>query len=73
MKYDIPIQTWPDGHQLLRDKCQWVVRHIATCPNARRGNLMQDWAKETYFQDERCMEEELRACHLPHSDARVVH
>ena len=66
---DRELQAFPDGHKLLQDKLQWIVRHPQSCRNARRGNLKQDYAKHTYFQFEENALAELRVCQPPRSAA----
>ena len=68
MKEEI-IQKYVDGHELRKDQWQWIVRHPQTCQNARRGNLTQEYAKQTYFTQEESLHQELRECHLPLSVA----
>ena len=62
MKVEKVLQSWTDKHQLLRDRRQWIVKHPAKCANARRGNLVQDYAKATYLTQEANMRRELKAC-----------
>ena|SRR3989338_510644 len=64
MKQETVIQVWNDKHELRRDRRQWIVRHPCTCPNGRRGNLQQDYAKATYFSQKENMLYELRLCGL---------
>ena len=58
------LKTWEDGHTLLQDRWQWILHHPATCRNARRGNLSWQYAKATYFSDERFLKQEQDACGL---------
>ena len=61
MKGDRLLQQFPDGHAILKDSRQWIVRHPQHCPNARRGS---SYARETYLTQPETFQEELRACHL---------
>ena len=51
------LQEWPDGHTLLRDKWQWIVRHPAGCGNGEGPHV-------TYFFAEDGLREELSGCHI---------
>ena len=62
MKGETLLHDWEDGHELRRDKWQYIVRHPSGCRNARRGNLRQQYAKTTYLTQEANMRRELKAC-----------
>ena len=62
MKGETLLHDWEDGHQLRKDKWQWIVKHPAKCANAKRGNLRQQYAKATYLTQEANMRSELQAC-----------
>ena len=64
MKADELLETWEDGHALLRDRRQWIVKHPPTCRNAKRGNLLSQYAKWTYFTQEANLRNELGQCGL---------
>ena len=51
------LQEWPDGHTLLRDKWQWIVKHPKGCPN---GGPRQ----ATYLMTEHGLLIELEGCHV---------
>ena len=59
------VQTYPDGHQLLKDRWQWILSHPTTCANAKRGVASWDYAKETYLTTFPALQQELDGCHLP--------
>ena len=69
MNGDQLLYTWPDGHRLLRDKWQWVVRHPRGCKNAFRGSSghggMARYAPATYLTQPENAVAELKACRLP--------
>lgn len=69
---DAIFQVFPDGHEIRQDKWQKIVKHPVRCTNAKRGNLIGDYAKYTYFISEHGFQSELRACHLPFSTARTT-
>ena len=64
MSYEVVLTQYPDGHRLSRDSRQWIVQHPPRCLNAKRGNLLSDYAKYTYFTQEWTAQEKIRACHL---------
>ena len=53
------LRSWPDGHQLKKDRYQWIVKHPATCRNARRGTSR---VKQTYLTTEAALRWELGHC-----------
>lgn len=69
---DEVLQVFPDGHEICQDSRQKIVKHPQGCVNAKRGNLLSQYAKYTYFTSEVGFQAELRACHLIFSAARTT-
>ena len=58
---DTIMKVFDDGHEIRRDKRQWIIKHPSTCHQAKRGS---SYARFTYFVSPTGFEAELAGCQL---------